>query len=776
MAAGGFKAIREAYEPKPEHLSFLTDFMHRGAPLDSGAVDLLLQKEVITEEIAGQLRDVKVEKAKAVNALDRYVLTIDQYLERCLKAGYYQAWASKDIQQDDWKTESPGMFPPEYVSFIMSHATRFCDLIAYEPFFLYIEQAKRWMEDEDVDTSSMDFHARVAYWSKEQDRCRQNTYYAIEKYGWYKEASLPNGEGKFVCNLAHVFILYLLDDGRSAYIGKPRQIASTTLLMLAAAFKTSLKKNHFVKLIACDLSTTEEIFEDKFKYGYGRLPGGMRAKVINDSDSDFRVTFNSAAGKGAKKVITSKFGIVAPKESAINGGAPPIVFVDEAPFLSIFSGMVAEAWPTMLTTDIHGNLTLKRQLFAWGTGGRSAKGGGDFEREHRALFEAWFNGNYSMGIVPVFLDWTCRPNITEKIYTEQRLRYTSTTTASEQDQHEKLIMFRQHYPSTLDDMYSVSDVTLVPASYIIKNQDKINTVAHHLRPVRGKFLLNYDLSKESPAGSQLKHPVLSVEFVRGEDHDMSLPVEMFIDRKPTWKYRMYQGTDPIEADEGKSKHASSIWDELFYTIACTVNMRTNDPYDSYIQSIAMGMYYANHGEKYCPELAENNVAKLYVEWKSGHEWLGSSSLTFNKQLPSFLQGGGTLIGFNNKQARKSHLKDIGKEMTMSHGRNIYHPTYWSQLRHFVPTVTKSGNITWAVDDYKKQNDDILIASWLAYVNRMAHAHRMPVDMSASATANAAPTRQKYKYVFDRATRTTRLVEVTQRKTNGKVQTPSEGER
>lgn len=770
-----FATIVDEYKPREEHLDFLADLLGKGAPLDTGAVDLLLAKNVITSDIAKELVSDDKKKDEVVSALDRHVLTIEGYLAKCAADGMYARLANdKDIGKDidglynikidHWKPEYPAEFDEDFVKFILSHAIRFCDLKAYYPFFLYVQQARQWLEQEVPDLDRMSYYDRVDYWLDEYNRVQQNTYYAIERYGWYKEDHLPNGEGKFLCNMAHIFLLFLLDTGRSAYIGKPRQIASTTLLMLAANFKTIGKRNHFTKLIACDLETTEEIFEDKFKYGMGRIPLALRPTgrgILNDRDNLYRVAFKPSSAKGERKAITSKFNIVAPKESAINGGAPAVVFVDEAPFLSIFGGMVKEAWPTWLSTDSKGRLTINRQLFAWGTGGRSAKGGGDFEKEHRALFDAWQAGNYSLGIVPVFLDWTCRPNITEEVYNEQRLKYTSNTSLDDVKQLENLIQFRQHYPSNLDDMYSVSENTLVSGSFIIQNQDKINRLPRHMRPAFGHFELVYDESKTNPVGSKLKHPVKSVIWVPAAEGVVDAPCCMFIDKKPSWKHRMYQGTDPIEKDTGTSKHASVIWDEHFKTIACAVNYRTNNSYDVYTQSIAMGMYYANHGEDFCPELIENNIAKIYFEWKQGHEWRGTKSIVSNKMLPSFLHGGNDPLGINTKQQRKKHLVDLGTNMTMEHGRNIYHPVYWTQLRHFVPKTTTSGAVTWSVDDWKTNNDDILIASWLAYVCRMAYSFRMPEDTvdSEIGLPKEKQNRTKYKYVFDRQTMRTTLVEV-----------------
>lgn len=736
------------------NIAFLHKLFLEGAPLAHRDLIMLRDHGLVNAEVVSEL--LKAEDGDDnFSALDRHILTAKEYDERCVAAGYYDKWRHTKVRSKDWMPENRARFDDDFHAFINSHFRRFCDLIAYEPFYLYKKQADRWLaEKEEVPETA---HHRKLHRKEEVRRCRENSYYAISKYGWYKEANLPGGEGRFVCNMAHIFLLFLFDCGRSAYVGKGRQMASTTLLMLLAAIRMGLRINFHCKLIACDLETTEEIFEDKFKYGYGRFPTWMKAVSLNDSGKIYRVTFDADAEKGSRKARTSKLSIVAPKVSAINGGAPDIVFVDEAVFLPEFNEMVKEGRPTLFATGADGKLTMLRQLWAWGTGGRSKKGGGSFEKEHRGLFEKWTRKDFNEGIVPVFMDWTCRPNVTEAHFLRERAAYRAGSMDGETERSlaERDVLFRQHYPCSLDDMYSVTGNTLIPPDLIIKGEEKIYELPEHLRPQYGYFDPVYDTSRVNPVGSFLRHPVKDALWVP-LGSDVTAPCVMFTDHTPNWKDRNYQYTDPIATDEGFSKHASAIWDAHFRTVACVVNMRTNDPYDSYVQAQLMGLYYRNHGQEFTPHLIENNIGKTLIKYLQGHEWNATRSLVTNMMLPDYLQGGGDIIGINTKASRKRDVVSIGHKMLMAHGSNIYIPSLWQQLKFFTGKTTNSGNTTWQTSDRTLHQDDVVDAVFGSYVCRMCYQGRMPMEID-QAKEEAERKRPKFRRQWDPAARQVRFL-------------------
>ena len=98
------------------------------------------------------------------------------------------------------------------------------------------------------------------------------------------------------------------------------------------------------------------------------------------------------------------------------------------------------------------------------------------------------------------------------------------------------------------------------------------------------------------------------------------------------------------------------------------------------------------------------------------------------------------IGIDTKAQRKYEVVRIGTNYTMSHGQNNYFPQYWSQVRFFNPTTTKTGKTTWSVDDRRKHQDDILDATWFAYICRMSYHLRMPtkVDDQAELARSSKP--------------------------------------
>ena len=717
------------YRPKDSHLEFLKEL--RNMNIDLGAEDLeLLRKHnaISDEQLEVEKSRIEARKVATAAELDRYVLTMDAYLSRC-EMLFGTKWQGRSIKKTDWACESPSEFTDDFKKFINSHFVRFCDLMAYEPFYLYIKQAYDWLSEPLPELSQLDEYEKMRFWKREDKRIRRNTLYALDRYGYVKESAIGDGseDMKYKANLAHAFILYLFDDGRSVFAGKGRQMAFTTTLAAAAVIRMNYRENTHVKLIACDLETTEEIYEDKVKYAFDRLPWWAKCKVRNRSGKLLRVSTDTTTSKTDFSGYSSKVSIVAPKITAINGGAPHVVLIDEAAFLDIFSEMVEEARPT-IWISVNGRLQQRRQVWAWSTGGRSESGKGSYEREHRDLFTKWVSGDFSNGVIPVFLDWTCRPGASVEWYLREKQAYMVKDIEGHSDAtvEQKLIVFRQHNPSSIDDMYAISRNTLVSPTIIIKNEDKILALPTTKRPTPGRFNIIPDKDKPLPADSFMKYAPLAVQWIPGND-PFKDPVQLFMPPVKGWRFRTYQGTDPIDHDEGFSKHASTIYDAYYRAPVCQVNMRGRDPYESYLQSIAMGMYYANHGEKFCPELVENNIGKLYIKYKSGHEWNGGSSLVMNKFLPDYLQGGED-IGFDSKAGRKAQVVLIGAQFTQQHGDNIYFPAYWKQLRTFTPTTSKQGKTTWAVDDRRKNQDDVLDSTWYSYICRMAHQMWLPMSI------------------------------------------------
>ena len=74
------------------------------------------------------------------------------------------------------------------------------------------------------------------------------------------------------------------------------------------------------------------------------------------------------------------------------------------------------------------------------------------------------------------------------------------------------------------------------------------------------------------------------------DDDQSIEGEMLRIKKG-WRYRYFQGTDPIFSESGHSKMASAIWDSHHQTISAHVNFRVEDYRYCYLQTLLLGLYY-----------------------------------------------------------------------------------------------------------------------------------------------------------------------------------------
>ncbi len=729
------------------HVALLKELGERGMALTGDEVGLLVEVGVMTPQ-EGEARIDHDQKRAVFGELDRDVLQEKEYLDRCKGIKVPDV-----IRKEDWDCREPAEFDEGFVRFILSHKDRFCDLAPYRPLYLYITQARRWMDDEVPDLSMMDDYTRRAWYRREADRYDQNSMYGLMRELKYKEADAEEGERAYEPTMAMWLMSFLFDQRRCMAIAKGRQISSTTFFTGAAALKVARRPNLHVKFIACDLQTTEEIFEDKLKFAFGRFSKWVRPVVINDKDNMLRVAFKRGAAKGTRKAVTSRVSVNAPSASAINGGAPDIIEIDEAPFLPgrLFDDIMREGRP-VLFKKVDGRLRLRRQFIAWGTGGRAVTSNSTFEKFHRTLFESWAQGDTSEGIVPIFLDWTCRPGVTIEFYRQEMARVMASVRGkSDADRESAIIQFRQTMPSSLDDVYAVDSNTIVPMSFIAACSDRCDSLPMDLKGHWGRFEPLYDTSERMHADCVVPFRIRGAQWVPADEGDISAPVFMFMPPEKGWAGRWYQGTDPILAAQGLSMQASVIWDAELRTIPCVVMGRTNDPYDMYMQTKLMGMYYANDGEQACPELVENNIGKAYIKWMEAPEWRQVQSLLTNNRLIDILQGGGEVIGIDTKGARKNTLvTGIGKNMLLSHGRNIYIPMLWSQLRFFTGTVGASGRVLWGVDDRKNHQDDLVDAAFIAYACRMSFPAISPRrTVKEDDGEDGQGGRLRYKLMFDR---------------------------
>jgi len=170
----------------------------------------------------------------------------------------------------------------------------------------------------------------------------------------------------------------------------------------------------------------------------------------------------------------------------------------------------------------------------------------------------------------VFFNAYAREGMTDKILQQEKDVYYAVTGP---EAEESRIMYHQHYPITIDDMFLRTSKTIVPLSEINKHIARIfrkmNDVA--TQPQYGYFEPVFDKSKPLNTGDipyEIKRatwiPTTSSDDPRTTAVILEHPVE-------GWDDRYYQGTDPINSETGHSNMASSIRDGLYNKPSCVVN-------------------------------------------------------------------------------------------------------------------------------------------------------------------------------------------------------------
>lgn len=735
------------------HVDFLHDLYLQGIPLSIDQYRILVDNEKINEvptherEYIGN-KAVQPDGKASVHARNR----IDSVLRHrkkkknldnmdVIQKDVYETEATekdlvysveKLITQADWKPESIIHHSKEFVSWINSVNSGFANRIVYEPFEYYKMQAEDWMEGDHSIEDFTEEEERYEYMMRELERCSINSLYAANKYYWLKDEAGAVGKIKYDATeyYEHQRICcYLFDCGYSLIIGKPRQPGITSIFGILGMNRVLNRKNYFLKFIAEDKRTSEEIFEDKIKFSFESLEGWFKPNtngkpdVVNDRDNLFRI--GRKGPKGRIDGLNSKIVVTPPYRTAINGGSPPLVFVDEIGSIDILTEMVNEGRPTMFRRNRQGEFEIKGQLVMWGTG-TTGKGGGAFENEWKRILGLWNEGDYTVGIVPLFFDWTTR--CSEEEYLAQKAYYYGSRAKEEGiDIETSKVQFHQHYPTSPADMFSTTKKTIIGREEIDKNITRINKVDPVLRVQYGYFEPIYDKTRPMDENSDVPYRIVGANFVPTDEFSELASAIMFQrpKTKPAWVNRYYQGTDPISADTGTSRMASAIWDVHYNTVSCLINHRKlNDPDASFLQCLLMGLYYDVEKNRGVPELLEKNIGLAYKNYKSNKGFLGT--LMYNAELPDHLQSGSNSdLGIDNKGYRnKAIINEMYKVFTLF-GEKIYIPTPFEQLRTFVCDITRSGNETWGPVDSRYYHDDALWAIVFAYIAALSHMHLVP---------------------------------------------------
>lgn len=749
-------ADRSTYEKALEgHVSLLHDtYLKAPALMDPADLQVLREAGLITEDQAQRADRENGDMSGLPLTVDRSVISFSDYMERIDKR-IIRKWENKDIFSRDWKPEIPEQFDDDFVRFILSTHRRFCDLDANEQFYLYLEQKNRWMRDpkhaKDVLGSERDQYRAI-----EIARCKANLLYMADKYGYLKDGDPELGSDRFEGTLAHAHMFFLFDQGRSPYEAKVRQMGSSSAKGLMATKIIAFQPDTVQVMIANDRDSGEGLLESKVKWPFSRLPDWMKPEPVNTPDGFFRVTFSpDKEHRLDRKADSSEIEVRTPSIEAINSRSPRVTYVDEASFISMFEAMVKEALPTLWRYEPSlKRRVMKRQLIAFSTGGRAQSGNGSYEREYRGLVEKWRRRDYSECFVPVFYDWTCQPGASHEFYVKQMKSYQ----AGSQQGHthmsiqERMTQFRQHYPASIDDVFLTSKATLIPLSIITKDMDKINKYEHEGIGVEYGSMSAIFGPEPMPAGSPFHHKILQSNWKPSPEEDPFAPIQIWQHPDLQYSDRYFMGVDPIEADIGFSKMAAVVYDAHYGTVSATVNYRTDDPRDPYLQVALLNKYYG--GGKHIPMLVEVDIGKDFMSFVSG-PWLDMRrALVGQWQLPDYFQGKSgqqsaghpdmmTRLGVSSKGGNKVEIINRLKDMLMSKHRKIHHMEVFSQLLHFVGLPVKglaANSVKWQSEDREKYQDDLLMALAYGYICRLCFPNKQPRKREQEEKTPSARTR------------------------------------
>jgi len=367
------------------------------------------------------------------------------------------------IPTEAWKPSHEEFeYPKSFVDWIDSINSGWQNKKEFRPFSLYCDQADKWLKDK---STIMDFDNEEDQYDwlvEEIQRCKDNTLYFCNKYGFIKEDKSEGGMLKYSAWDAQKVLLFLFDCGYSFMIGKARQIGFTTTMCLAGMKRVNLNKSYFIKFVTHSESKGIEIFRDKVKWTYTKIPDHIAQEVKNWTDKVMSFD-KKGQKKGRDEGGASRFQVDSPQVDAINGGSPSAVFVDEIGLFDIFGEMMREGRPALFKYNPDtGKMTMQQQFMAWGTGGEMDKGGSVFESEFKMCLKQWKEGNYEYGIIPLFFNAYARRGVTDAHINNERKAYLALE-GTKKGEIAK-VQFHQHYPITVDDMFLRKSRTLVPIS------------------------------------------------------------------------------------------------------------------------------------------------------------------------------------------------------------------------------------------------------------------------------------------------------------------------
>jgi hypothetical protein len=646
------------------------------------------------------------------------------------------------IEKEDWIPHNGSVLEPEpeFVTWIDSAIRGYSHAVKYEKFERYKQQAADWLAENKTSSDCANREELIDFVIDERNKFAENSLYFVNKYLNIKQKTDDGSVLKFTAWDCQAFIAYLIDCGFSIGVGKLRQVGGSTLIGGIALCKMVAFPNIFIKFIAENGTKAEEIFRDKIKWAFYELPDYLRPTVANDREEILRFAPKKAKGKGRR--TDSILTVEPPYLTAINGGTPDMVLVDEIGQIKILGDMTGEGRPTLFRVDEKtGKLVMTRQVIMWGTGGEMDRGGSAMRTEYNVWVDDWKQRNFRGAIVPIFLDAFSKPSVDKNFYELEKAAYYKKG---------QKVQFHQHYPITPEDMFLTSHKTIVPIDVINDNVQIIIDRGAEAQGRWGFFDPIYDYSIKLPEYSDVPHPVIGAKFIEVEDeaHDHAW-VQIIHEPDNAWDWRYYQGTDPVNATSGSSLMASSIWDEKIKGLAAMMNFRISNYKVCYKQTVLLNLFYGKP-----PHLIEANRGTNLIDYV--YEKGLYDTLITNAMLPDYLQvASQNLMGIHLSTAVKPRFIHVLITMIDTYGPNLGTMMFWTQLKTFVEKTTDAGNVKWQPQNLKIYNDDVIDAAGLSYTARTCYMDKVPVRRNALSVSKKI-TR---KLVYNPSTGTNELIQV-----------------
>ena len=660
----------------------------------------------------------------------------------------------KAVTKADWTIENVFEIPPDVYKMIMTINQGwqyFQKTDGWDRFNMYRQQAYGWMQDDFKYDPNAPMDIQLAFVKAERERCLENSLYLLNKYMWLKDPDDKiKGETKFKAWKSQEALLFFIDLGLSLMVGKLRQIGLTTVIGGLMGLRTMLSKNFYCKMCAQKGDKSEEIFDAKIKFPISKMEPFMKPTIANWATE--KVRFGYTGGKGESASTESIFEVCAPAVDAINGGTPAVTLLDEIGYMKLFGSIMEQGRPTMFKYDpVKNVMKMTKQVIAWGTGGSISSSGSDMEVEWKAAKVALQLRNFRHGIIPLFLNYYCKPGHDDKFYLQEKEYYYAKK--KEPGKTDPRIAFHQSFPITEDDMFLQSANTVISIAQINLQIERINKkiAAEKLVERRGYFEPIYNTEKPRGESAYVPYEIIGARFVPADEsminEDSPFACISIYDMPEPFRNRYYKGTDPIVTSSGHSRFSTTIKDKKHgKRTAAKMNYKSEDYRYEYLQSLLLNLYYSPEygGRKLgIDELLEFNVGGEYYNFCRD---LGYGGIfTGNKMLSSNLQTSTMDIGISKKGHNATAIVNRLEEMLIETASQIDSIDFWIQCKTFVKKETPTG-FKYEPENKKIHWDDEIDSETYAYIAIECFQH-MPITALNSQSMNYKE-KSKLKYYYD----------------------------